>query len=226
MLKRLLKVTNTKFKTLIWIFYEGNDHEDININSNKEFNLKTEFDLTFIRGFNKFQELQPQKIQYSNDITEQILNEYLVDYHMDKNPFIVKLKLFLSFYFRGFGTLVKYTKKYEPLVHNKKNYENIFKDFNDYLISKEINDRIIYYIPKYTRLSYNNISHPQLAQLNELKNFIKDTALKYEFKFVDGTDFFLKKGPLDVFHYNLPTHFNERGYELLAEHLKMNIVNK
>jgi hypothetical protein len=226
MLKRLLKVTNTKFKTLIWIYYEGNDHEDINKNSNKEFDLETEFDLTFIRGFNKFQELQPQKIKLRNDITEQILDEYIVDYQMDKNTFIIKLKLFFSFYFRGFGSLVKYTTKYEPLIQNEKNYENIFKDFNEYLISKDINDRIIYYIPKYTRLSYNNISHPQLTQLNELKNFIKDTAQKYEFKFIDGTDFFLKKDPLDVFHYNLPTHFNEKGYELLAEHLKMNIVNK
>ena len=49
----------------------------------------------------------------------------------------------------------------------------------------------------------------------------------FRFKFIDGSDFFSEiKDPLSIFHYNLPTHFNEKGYDLLAEHLKMNIINK
>ena len=97
----------------------------------------------------------------------------------------------------------------------------MFRNFNTFLNTKNIDNKIIYYIPKYTRLVYNDIPHPQLTQLNNLKSFIKNTATKYDFKFIDGVDFFKKKKDrLSIFHYNLPTHFNKKGYSLLADHLK------
>lgn len=222
MLKSLLKVTNTKFNTLIWIFYEGNDHEDINAIFDKPIYQGHNYKI----GFNKFQELQPHILSFSK-INKKILDEYQVDYKIDKNPYIIKLKLFLSFYFRGFGTLVKYTKKYQPLLDNEKYYESIIENFDEYLLERNVSDKIIYYLPRYTRLAYNKISHPQLNQLNNLKSIIKKVALKHDFKFIDGSDFFSEiKDPLSIFHYNLPTHFNEKGYDLLAEHLKMNIINR
>ena len=89
----------------------------------------------------------------------------------------------LSFYLRGFGTLVKYTKKYQPLLDNEKNYESIIENFDEYLLERNVSDKIIYYLPRYTRLAYNKISHPQLNQLNNLKSIIKS---QYQYEYLEN----------------------------------------
>ena len=62
---------------------------------------------------------------------------------------------------------------------------------------------------------YNN--HPQILQLNSLKNNVKEISEKYEFTFVDTDEYFFDlENPLDVFHYQLNTHFNKMGNEMLA----------
>tara|TARA_B100000780_G_C21066403_1_gene428856 strand:+ start:164 stop:1252 length:1089 start_codon:yes stop_codon:yes gene_type:complete len=201
----LMSKTNTKYKTLIWFFYEGNDHEDININFNKELNFALE-----------------RPIKRSWETFRSDKEDFFVNYFPLKNIHIIKLKIYLANYFRGFGTLAKYLKNFPPLINSEKNYESLIENFNEYLINNKIENKIIYYIPKYTRLTYKNINHPQLNQLDSLKNFIKKTAIKNNFDFIDGSTFFHNRiEPLDVFYYDLPTHFNEKGYNLLAEHLKI-----
>ena len=57
--------------------------------------------------------------------------------------------------------------------------------------------------------------HPQVIQLNTLKNDVKKIAEKYNFKFIDTDNYFLQlKDPLSVFHYGLNTHFNSLGNQL------------
>ena len=103
---------------------------------------------------------------------------------------------------------------------NETNYEIVVKDLSNYLDQIKVQKKVIFYIPVYTRLTYNKISHPHLKQFNDLKSLVKDTAIKYDFEFVDGTKIYHnRQNPLDVFNYNLPTHFNIEGYEILAQEL-------
>ena len=91
-------------------------------------------------------------------------------------------------------------------------------------MKKKTINKIIFYIPKYTRLAYKNINHPQINQLNDLRNSVKKTAIKYDFKFIDGsTSFHNTKKPLNFFHYNLPTHFNIKGYDFMADQISKNL---
>ena len=91
---------------------------------------------------------------------------------------------------------------------------------NMYINTKKIKKKYIYYLPKYTRLAHKNKKHPEVENLNYIKKLVKLTANKYNFKFIDGADFFHSRDvPLDVFPYKVPTHFNENGYKLLAEHI-------
>ena len=198
LLKELVKKKDTKFDTLIWLFYEGNDHEDLNLNYNKNINFE----------FKK--KINEKKIE--------------VDYKPNENLTILRLKIFFSNYLRGFGTLVKYIKKYPPLLEDEKIYDNTVKDLAFFMNEKEIKNKIIFYIPKYTRLAYKKINHPQLEQLNNLKDLVKKTAIKYDFKFIDGSLLFHNtKKPLDFFHYNLPTHFNIKGYDFMADQISKNL---
>ena len=55
------------------------------------------------------------------------------------------------------------------------------------------------------------------------RNFI---STKYGFKFVDGDKYFFKNNkPLSVFHYNLNTHFNKEGNEILSDIVLKNLQN-
>jgi len=194
LLKNIFQKNNTKFKTFIWLFYEGNDHEDLNANYGKKFNFSNE----------KF---------ISDD-------ELRVIYRPKENLFFLKIKLFFANYLRGFGTLAKYLKSYPDLIRDINNYDETVKDLSIYLNKKNVTQRIIFYIPKYTRLSYKEIDHPNLRQLNNLKKLVKNTSKKYDFKFVDGSNIYSSQNnPLKVFHYGLPTHFNIEGYDILANEL-------
>ena len=57
-----------------------------------------------------------------------------------------------------------------------------------------------------------------------LKKNVKEIAEKYDFVFIDGEKSFINRdNPLDVFHFNLNTHFNKLGYRILAKDLFKNI---
>lgn len=196
----LFKKNKTKFNTFIWLFYEGNDHEDINKSYNTEINFSF-------------------KDKYNNESIE-------VEYKPSSSLILIKIKLFFANYFRGFGTLAKYLKTYPVLLPNTDIYEETVNDMNNFLIENGIKKKIIFYIPKYTRLAYKKINHPQLKQLDNLKMIVEETAKKYDFIFIDGSKIYHEKtDPLDVFHYKLPTHFNIEGYELLASELAKKIEN-
>tara|TARA_B110000305_G_C18807311_1_gene345409 strand:+ start:69 stop:389 length:321 start_codon:yes stop_codon:yes gene_type:complete len=85
-------------------------------------------------------------------------------------------------------------------MEKKDQDENLKKDYKDKLKKLAI---------------YNK--HPQVIQLNTLKNDVKKIAEKYNFKFIDTDNYFLQlKDPLSVFHYGLNTHFNSLGNDILS----------
>ena len=205
MIINLFTKNKTNFNTFVWLFYEGNDYEDLINNFEKKFDFK-----------------------FTDDKNEniQISDQTKVEHVSKVNPTILKFRFFLANFSRGFGTLIKYFKTYPTLINNEKIYDSTVKDLNNFLIEKNVNNKIIFYIPKYTRLSYKKIKHPQIQQLDNLKKLIEKTAHKYNFKFVDGSSIYWNRAdPLDVFHYKLPTHFNLNGYYILAKELSIVIKN-
>ena len=69
-------------------------------------------------------------------------------------------------------------------------------------------------------------SNPQIKQLDELKISVKNISKKYGFKFIDGEEIFMNlNNPLSVFHYSLNTHFNRKGYELMALDINRKILD-
>ena len=199
LLINLIKKNNTKFDTLIWFFYEGNDHGDLKKNYNKRF------------SFN----FKPIKNWDNRNI-----DKTKVNYYPSTNIHILKFKLFLANFFRGFGSLAKYLKTYPDLLPNEKYYDEVTNELASFLNENNVQNKFIFYIPGYTRLAYKQINHPHIKQFDNLKSLVKKIANKQNFIFIDGVSIYHnRKNPLDVFHYSLPTHFNIEGYEILAEHL-------
>ena len=206
----LVNITeNTNFDTLIWFFYEGNDYEDNISNYNSYNNLK--------------------RYQSHSKVDE-------INYFVDKKfkiSLFYKLKVLLAEKVNGISSLVKYFKKYETLL-DKDDYNKALQISKKYFDQKNIKNRYIYYIPSWQRLTnykskkyglYNN--NPQIKQLNHLKKTVKNVSEKNGFVFIDGEEIFINRAnPLNVFHYELNTHFNRLGYKMLAEDVYNKIVKK
>ena len=188
---------DTNFEGVIWLFYEGNDYEQT---SDKVKKIKK----------NNYNQINKIDAKYKLNINHKITNFF-------------KLKVWFAEFIRGPSVLLKFFKNYDNLL-NKKDYEYVLKKTKFFLDEKNIKNRLIVYIPSWQKISlyklknfgfYNN--HPQIVQLNSLKNNVKEIAEKYEFTFVDTDEYFFDlENPLDVFHYQLNTHFNKMGNEMLA----------
>ncbi len=206
----LVNITeNTNFDTLIWFFYEGNDYEDNILN------------------FNSYNSLE--KYQSLSKVDE-------INYFVDKKfkiSLFYKFKVWLAEKVNGISSLVKYFKKYEILL-DEKDYNKALQISQKYLDMKNIKNRYIYYIPSWQRLTnyksikyglYNN--NPQIKQLNLLKKTVKTISEKNGFIFVDGEEIFINQSnPLNIFHYELNTHFNHIGYKMLAKDVFNKIVKR
>ena len=186
----------TSFKTFIWFFYEGNDSEMQTYNSKKEC------------------------YEYPHNMPKAKLDkkDFIISYNFNNINFFTKLKILVAEKLRGLSTLTKYFTTY-PNMLNYKAYDQTVDQMAQYLNQKEVKRKIIFYIPKYTRLSMKTKkNHPQLKQLNKLKSEVREIALKNGFEFMDSTnDFKNLKKPLFAFNYEMPTHFSEKGSKVLAE---------
>lgn len=209
----LLKLTaDTNFDSLVWFFYEGNDYEG---DSNK-FN-KLSFNKTLETPENLNREIN------INDINYNIKKKINISY-------TYKLKVFIAEYLSGLGFFVKFFLIYDDLLKYE-DYENTLKSAKMFLDSKNIKKKYIYYIPSWQRLTnYKSKEsvfykfNPQIKQLDKLKNSVKEISLKNGFTFIDGEKFFMNlNNPLQVYNYELNTHFNEIGYEYLAMDVLNNI---
>ena len=217
---------NTNFKSLIWFFYEGNDYEG---------KLTDKSLINYKKNIEKIK-YQPKEFYYKklNKHSDKI-NITKSDYYL-KNTFqisiIYKLRVYLAEKLNGLSFFAKYFKKYNDLL----DYDDYNKTLNlakKFLDDKQVKDRYIYYIPSWQRLSnYKSKrinlyrSNPQIKQLDKLKNSIKQISEKNNFTFIDGENYFLKlENPLEVFHYQLNTHFNKIGYNHLAKDVYNKINN-
>ena len=214
---------NTEFKKLVWIFYEMNDYENPRNNNLDTYNKLISDKETLNSSINATINLG------SNFLTEPVNEkDYLVEKkYLQKKSFFTKLKIFSIYKMRGLSTITKYFKTYPNLL-DKESYNSTVNDMYEFTKIKEVKNLYIYYVPSYIRLSYKNFdNHPQITQLNNLKNNVKKIAEDNNFTFIDGEDGFKDlKNRLSIFHYELPTHFNEKGYRLMAKHMLEKISNK
>ncbi len=194
-LKNLTK--NNYFKNIVWFFYEGNDFQETDIN-------KTNSRINCQWGYKNL-----------NDNIILINNPYKLNK-------VTNLKIFLSENLRGLSSFFKQFKSYKNKYEiNKIHYNQILSEAKKYLDKKNVQNRIIYYIPSYSYHSYKkNSKHPQLKKILSLRNEVKDIAIKNGFKFVDGNIYLDKvKDRLQLYHYGYPTHFNSLGYKIVADQL-------
>lgn len=217
---------NTNMKNLIWFFYEGNDYEEPLVEKINTYNQILSMNEQELFKFitTRTVSSHTENLDYNNKNFD---NYMIKNKNIDKKYLeITKIKFLENII--GLSSMVKLFKKYNNLL-SYRDYEEIVRSMNLILNEKKVEKKYIYYIPSYLRLSYtsnylNNYNN-QIQQLNFLKNQVQKIAEENNFHFIDGTIKFNEEHFIDkIFFYGLPTHFNEKGYEILAEDLYEKII--
>ncbi len=187
---------NTKFNGVIWFFYEGNDYEQ-----------KSPENYSSVVDINDYDD----EVNYTLNIKHKV-------------SIFFRFKVWFAEFIRGPSVILKYFIGYEDLLDNNE-YTKVHKKMKKYLDEKNINERYIVYIPSWQKLSLHRLkrlnlyeTHPQVKQLNKLKENVKEISTINGFQFIDGDEYFFNsRNPLNIFNYNLNTHFNIFGNKILSK---------
>ena len=183
-----------KSKNVIWLFYEGNDLIELNRELNSSFLNKYLIDKKFKQNLI----LKQSKI---NKITQETITKS--EDKLNKNS---KLKSFYRFITINLTRKTLFNNKY-PLKDFKK-IVSLAKEF-----AKKNNSNFYFvYLPEFDRYKIKNY---QNYQKNEVKKIIEE--LNIDFIDVDKEVFLIENSPLKLFPFESRGHYNELGYEKVAE---------
>ena len=200
------KITN--IQKVFWLYYEGNDLKNL------RYENKIKFLNNYINKENFLQDLVNQQELIDNYLygifDDRLGFEKRTSYYLKENKFFVFLKL------KKFRDKLKKIK-----LNNKKNYKKEIKKFEEILIKakkeiRNLNAELYFvYIPTYQRFNNLSLSKEDEQNYKEIKSIVNEL----EIEFIDLNSQLLKKvrNPKNIYPYGLPKHFNEKGYENIAE---------
>ena len=182
-------------KNLLWLYYEENDLENLNIELKNNILQKYLNDRTFNQNLKNKQKFIDNIIEQELKINLSIINNLIKFLKLSETRKII--------------TKYIQNKKTNEI---KENYQEFFKIL---LLTKELletNGTKFYfvYLPEYGRYSeeYTNHSYKKII------NFLK----KNQINFIDiNEEIFSKtKNPLKYFPFKLHGHYNEEAYKLIS----------
>ena len=210
----LREYLNTNVKKVLWIYYEGNDLEDLE--REKRNNILNNYlnDPNFTQNL-KFRQSEIDVLA-TNYILKSKKNKKLENH---VNSFTLKIVNFFK--------MNNLRSKYQLLLNPKFIYKLVIKKTSPQslsefkkilLLSKELvnknNSKLYFvYLPEYDRfkLNYDNKSY------NSVKNIISELDIP----FIDlNKEVFEKvENPLKLFPFELFGHYNVEGYKKVAENI-------
>lgn len=216
----LKEYAELKKSTVIWFFYEGNDFSDLQ-KENSFFQLRK-----YLEFKEHSQNLRKRNFEVNNFLenyhqrTIDTLKKESVLWNDRGIQSFVKITNFRNFINKLFFEL--FSKKYEEQKDLVYNFEEVYKNFYNYL--NESDNRLIFvYLPEYSRYEEqgNNIARDNLK--NKVKDFINK---KYpNTTFVDiHEEVFLNFSNVknDLFPKG-GGHYNASGYQLITDYILKHI---
>lgn len=197
-------------KNVLWIYYEGNDLNDLKNELNSKILRKYLVNDTFIQNLK-------EKQSRIDSITLKIIEESKIKkkHHFNYLNFIklnstrtILNKIFLNKKFKTSDNLIKQLEK-------------ILVSTNNFL--KKNDSRLYFvYLPDYSRYKSNNLSN------NETYNLIKKRFSKLDIPFIDVHEEVFEKetNKLKLFPFEKSGHYNEYGYYKVANAIYNFIQNE
>ena len=189
-------------KKILWLYYEGNDQSDLNVELNNKFLnyylLDNKFSQKLITRQSEVDELIKKKIPDLLRYREELRNKENIKYKILKFIRLDKTK-----------TILRNKKE----KFQKKKFIEIMKKANDLAIDN--NSKLYFvYLPSYHR--YN-----KLIKDNNYNDFIfiKNSMRDLNIPFIDLHTDLISKNPKAYFPFGLAGHYNENGYKEVGKFL-------
>ena len=189
-------------KKILWLYYEGNDQSDLNVELNNKFLnyylLDNKFSQKLITRQPEVDELIKKKIPDLLRYREELRNKENIKYKILKFIRLDKTK-----------TILRNKKE----KFQKKKFIEIMKKANDLAIDN--NSKLYFvYLPSYHR--YN-----KLIKDNNYNDFIfiKNSMRDLNIPFIDLHTDLISKNPKAYFPFGLAGHYNENGYKEVGKFL-------
>ncbi len=189
-------------KKILWLYYEGNDQSDLNVELNNKFLNNYLSDIKFsqklITRQSEVDELIKKKIPDLLNYREELRNKENIKYKILKFIRLDKTK-----------TILRNKKE----KFQKKKFIEIMKKANDLAINN--NSKLYFvYLPSYHR--YNKfIKDNNYKDFIFIKNLMKDLNIP----FIDLHTDLISKNPKAYFPFGLAGHYNEKGYRDIGKFL-------
>ena len=214
MLATLKEYMPKNTKNVLWLYFEGNDLNDLESELNNEILLKYFFDINFSQNLKKKQNiidlLNKEIIFKSIDLEDRIIDQATRNAKL-KNKLLKFIRLNETKKIFNLQT-IRHKDKELPVQE----FKNIIKNAKKYV---ESNNSILHfvYLPQFER--YNN------KVLNSNYNQIKNIVEELNINFIDiHKGVFLKqKDPLELFPFKMWGHYNENGYKKVSNHIYENL---
>ena len=200
----LREYLDTNVKKVLWIYYEGNDFNDL------KYELKNEILLKYLNK-NFTQNIKFKQNDIDNLLTNLIVErererEREIEVERERETFKFKLISFIKIYYTRVLILKKLTLS--PVVEPE--FEQILQMAKE-LTNKNNSKMYFVYLPIYNRYksSYDDTNY----------NLVKNTVTKLKIPFIDIHKEVFKKeqNPLKLFPFELFGHYNFDGYKKVAE---------
>ena len=205
----LREYLNTNVKKILWIYYEGNDLEDLVKEKKNNILIK------YLEDLNFSQNLKYAQNEINNLITNLIKEiieekERKNESESEINPFIFKLIKFIK---------ISYTRTsilQAPILAPAAELEPEFKQILQLtkILANKNNSKLYFvYLPEYKRYRYKTIYD------NKNYNLVKHIVTELKIPFIDIHEevFEKEQNALKLFPFQLGGHYNIDGYKKVAE---------
>jgi len=199
-----------KVKRVLWFYYEGNDLVGLSIE------LKNKILVNYLENKNFSQNIILRKKEIEKFLLKGIENQKLIEESLRKEKFAGLIK-FLKLYL--VREVVLFPK---PLLRKNiisitptlsKEFEKILKMSKE--LVKENNSKLYFvYLPNYIRYIDNN-NHDNLYSYKKVTQIVQN--LNIPIIDINKELFEKHKDQLSLFPFRKLGHYNEKGYELIAE---------
>lgn len=225
-------INNIQFDSLVWLYFEGNDLDDLNLELSNKYLLKYLSDLSF-------------KYDYFN--SKDKVDRYLYSKHKEAVEYLKKdnifniinfLKLNKTRTFINKNILKVKLKKKKDKINDVSRYKELIKEFENILIQTKfiltknnVNFNFVY-IPSYISFLdtetknifiQNSDFNSILINNNHFRDEIINVMKNLEINYIDIYKEIIEANidPLDYFPQKKINHFNESGYKFIGD-----LINK
>ena len=198
-------------KKVLWIYFEGNDLQELNLEKKHKILNKYLDNKNF-----------SQNLVFKKDAVQKLLLSELDNIEKNLNLHFTEVKKLKRNSITSFLILTKMRELFlESFLFDRRIKNDIFlhKEFKQTLkmadqLTREYNSQLYFvYLPSFSRFQLFN-NNDKYMHYQKVLNIIKD--LKIPIIDINKDLFNNIKNPLILFPFKAPGHYNEKGYELVA----------